>query len=488
MAIVKSNKLIETSYQLGSREQFFILFLISKIDSIGDTALSEFKIHYQEIARILNFDGRKRVANSSDVFKLMDNLNSKSIRFEDDEIEGKEVWITGMQRDKKTNIYTFRINNNLKPYLIQLKQHFTKYNIQNVVHLNSHAIRMYEILKRYQYEKNGVILEVDTQIKRWLGVENKYKQYYEFKRWILLDSQKQLKKYTDIAFDFEPARKNGKSVVALKFTIYENIPTGIPKSLESLNNISIGRDRKLVSNKSYENVEKVVVEQSFTHQDKVDRLTWPQKQAYDFLSENEINKAFIISKILNHVKTKYEPIQGYEDIYIRIVWNFFKTKTTSKNLAPAFVTWWKKGRLTEENLHAKHIEEILQFRNHISEEKREQRNVAKKMTFIEYNKYKLKVDSTTQQGDTKIMENINQKFSKPEVATIAKFSKMQNLFDFKSFKEMHPKVYNDLYIKTVAEFENQYLQAGHSFDKNKFEKSILDSTKRKCEKWLETFG
>ena len=57
MAIVKANKLIETSYKLGSREQFFILYLIAKI-SQEDTGFSKYQMHYSDVARILNFDGR----------------------------------------------------------------------------------------------------------------------------------------------------------------------------------------------------------------------------------------------------------------------------------------------------------------------------------------------------------------------------------------------------------------------------------------------
>jgi hypothetical protein len=55
MAIVKSNKLIETSYTLGSREQFFVLFLISQI-SQKDTEFREYRINYKEISQLMNFD------------------------------------------------------------------------------------------------------------------------------------------------------------------------------------------------------------------------------------------------------------------------------------------------------------------------------------------------------------------------------------------------------------------------------------------------
>lgn len=482
MAIVKSNKLIETSYQLGSREQFFILFLISKIDSVHDRNLVEFTIHYQEIARILNFDGRKRVANYSDVFKLMDNLNSKSIHFEDDEKEGAYTWITGLERVKKTNMFTFSINKKLKPYLLELRKHFTRYNIVNVVHLNSHAIRMYEILKRYQYQDRKitkVVLEVESQLKKWLGLESKYSQYYEFKRWILLDSQKQLKKFTDIAFEFEPATKVGKKIIALEFTIFENEPTGIPESLGQLNEISLVRKSTFPIRHNIGN--NAPGELSFSHQEKVLELSWSQKKAYDFLVEKEVNKAFIVDKVLNHVQIKYEPLQGFEDMYIRIVWTFFIKKTTSKNLAPAFVTWWKKGRLTEAELHAKHIEEVTKLRTRLSEDERSLRIVAKNMSFTNFESYQKELDNSTTKVDITVFEGVSDKLDMSQTTETITTTKSKS-FDFIVFKKNYPQVYKELYQKVLAEYKKL---AGQAFDKNKFEKSIMDNTKQKCKEWLD---
>ncbi len=62
MAIIKHNKLIETSYKLNSREQFFVLYLISQI-SQNHSEFKEYRMHYSEIERIINFDGKRRLAN-----------------------------------------------------------------------------------------------------------------------------------------------------------------------------------------------------------------------------------------------------------------------------------------------------------------------------------------------------------------------------------------------------------------------------------------
>jgi len=132
MAIVKHNKLIETSYKLSSREQFFVLYLISKI-SQQDKDMKDHRMHYSEIERIINFDGKRRIANKSEVFALMDKLNSEPIIYEKGSIIGKSVWLQHLEHDTDSDVFTFSLSRKLREYLMQLKEHFTRYNISNIV-------------------------------------------------------------------------------------------------------------------------------------------------------------------------------------------------------------------------------------------------------------------------------------------------------------------------------------------------------------------
>ena len=117
MPIVKHNKLIETSYKLNSREQFFVLYLISKI-SQSDTNFRDHRMHYSEIQKIINFDGKRRIANKSEVFALMDKLNSEPIIYERGSVVGKSVWLQHMEHDTETDIFTFSLSEKLREYLL----------------------------------------------------------------------------------------------------------------------------------------------------------------------------------------------------------------------------------------------------------------------------------------------------------------------------------------------------------------------------------
>ena len=479
MSIVKANKLIETSYRLGSREQFFVLFLISKLDSVNDKDLPVFKMHYNDIVRILNFDGKKRVANKGDVFKIMQNLNNSPIQFEDEEIREQSVWISSLRENKKENTFSFSFPPTLKPFLVQLKEQFTKYSIQNIIHLNSHAMRMYEILKKHEFE-GEVVLEVESQLKKWLGIKDKYPEYFEFKRCILIKAQKELKKYTDIAFTFETARKEGRKIVALKFKIYKNDPVKKVKALDQLQSIRIEGQGKTPKNQNPKEGENKTID-STTHKRKLTQLTWIQRKAYDLLAEKGINKAFIIDKILDHTKLKYEQLLGFEDMYIKEVWSFFKKKTTSNNLAPTFVTWWKNERLTESGLHARHLEHVMNLKRQLSGEDRELRVITKDMTLEELEEYKKNLIETKDQTD--LIEDFKSKIGLSNNPSKGKQSKNKKAFDYKQFQKDFPEKYKEIYNRVVSGFKSSHKEAGFSFDQNKFDRVIQDNVRMKCEAW-----
>ncbi len=444
MAIVKSNKLIETSYKLNSREQFFVLHLISQI-SQHDKEFREYTMHYSEIEKIINFDGKRRIANKSEVFSLMDKLNSETIMYEKGNIIGKSVWLQHMEHNTDTDEFTFSLSEKLREYLIQLKEHFTRYNISNIVYLNSSAIRLYEVLKRHQF-KGECELTVD-KIKFYLGIENSYKKFYEFKRWVLIPSQKEIEKYTDIRFEYKPAKKEGKRIISLKFDIFENEPHFKPETIQLLSRIDPKAGEALKKNKSA----------SAFLSNKEEGLNASQSRAFEFLLAKGVNKAFIKENIFTHPKLNYEPLKGYEDIYFKVLWKFFADKTNSEKPAGAFVTWWKKGMLTEDGLHARMMEYVI--------------NRKKSMTEKERNLREFDKASLGNSEDLTISEiDLNAGFA------------LKN-FKIEKFKSDYPDTYQKILKKINNNYQNTFKSLNQEFDANKYRKAIEDKVYHDCLEW-----
>lgn len=476
MAIVKANKLIETSYKLGSREQFFILYLIAKI-SQEDTGFSKYQMHYSDVARILNFDGRRRIANKSDVFKLMRNLNNNPIQFTDGDEDVQSVWITELRSNRKTGVLTFTFPESLNDYLLQLRQHFTQYNIHNIVYLNGHSTRMYEILKRYEFKKQ-VTLTVD-KLKFFLGIPNKYAEFYEFKRRVLIPAQEELLKYTDLKFTYKPVDKEGKKVISLLFIISKNVPEEQPEALKLLDEINPVKGREGAKG------EKIQAKRP----KKYAHLTYAQQKAFHFLDEKGINKTFIVNHILEHHNLKYEVVKGFEDIYIKLVWTFFLDKTRSKNLAGTFVNWWKNERLTDNNLHAKHCELIIQHQKKLRPEELDNRNLAKTMYADDFLKA-LENQKNLPKND--ILEQ-RTKANKNKKATPSLFDLVNNTtekivdtqkkFSLEAFKHHHKKQYQIFLDKVIIDYKTTIESTGQTFNFNKYAKAIEERVKVLCETW-----
>jgi len=214
--VIKHNDLIKTSYQLNKREQLFILYLISRLDSINESELKVFDLSLNQIKRILNYDGVRRIAENSQVFDLMIKLNETPIHWEDSEEEGLITWISEIVRNKKTGKYAFYISERLKKYLLQLKGNFTGYKYENIRHFGSrHSIRIYEILKSNEFKKR---FDIMSKFRFWLALDNKYPKYYHMNQYVLQPAHKEINEHTDITFTYQPI-KEGRNITKIHFEV-----------------------------------------------------------------------------------------------------------------------------------------------------------------------------------------------------------------------------------------------------------------------------
>ena len=80
---------------------------------------------------------------------------------------------------------------------------------------SKYSPRIYEILKCNEFKKQGYIEIELEELRKLLRTEGMYHQYQDFKRKVIMQAQKELKKLTDITFEFEEI-KTGRKVTSLK--------------------------------------------------------------------------------------------------------------------------------------------------------------------------------------------------------------------------------------------------------------------------------
>ena len=215
-SVVKSNDLIQRSrYQLSTVEQKIVLYLISKIKPDDeDFKLYDFQIkQFCEVCGIDETSGK----NYSDLKITIKNLADKSVWVT--LADGRETLVRWVERpyiDKKSGIIQIKLDDLMKPYLLELQEHFTRYNLYFILAMKSkYSLRLYEILKSYE---NMGKCEFDIEnLKKKLFAEQ-YKTTQHFNDKVIGIAVREINDYGDIDVKYELIRQ-GRAFKKIKFSI-----------------------------------------------------------------------------------------------------------------------------------------------------------------------------------------------------------------------------------------------------------------------------
>jgi len=135
-------------------------------------------------------------------------------------------WFSKIQYIRGQAKFIVRIDKDLKPYLLELKKRFVKYNLKYILPLTSnYSIRIYQLLKEYQkLEKRTFTV---AELQELLQVPKSLKIYNRFKEKVLKVAQEELKEHCDIYFekiDYKLGTeiKQGRKVTEIVFKIKTN--------------------------------------------------------------------------------------------------------------------------------------------------------------------------------------------------------------------------------------------------------------------------
>ncbi|OPA24201.1 initiator RepB protein [Bacillus cereus] len=211
--ISKSNTLIEANSRLNLVEQKILLCLASNIEP-EDRDFKTYTFPIKKFHELLELNGATKYTELS---KITKELLSKVIEIRTGDELIQISWLSSAIYNKNKGTIDMRFDPLLKPFLLELSSKFTSYKLANVIKLKStYAIRIYELLKQYEEIKERTIsLE---NLRYYLGALELYTKYANFKQRILIPSQEELNKKTDISFQFEEI-KLGRKVQKIRFII-----------------------------------------------------------------------------------------------------------------------------------------------------------------------------------------------------------------------------------------------------------------------------
>jgi plasmid replication initiation protein len=212
--IVKSNYIIEASYKLSLGEQRVIYTLTSMIKK-DDVEFKPYKLSVKEFSTLL---GTKSKNMYNQVSQYIESLRDKDLTIIKERSILKTKWLSSAEYFIGDGYVELCFDPKLKPYLLMLKERFTKLTLEQMVSFASqYSGRIYELLK--QYEKIGSRTFKLEELRTLLAVEiDEYKKYNDFKRKIIIKAKEEINIKSDLHIDFEEVKRPRK-VEAIKFII-----------------------------------------------------------------------------------------------------------------------------------------------------------------------------------------------------------------------------------------------------------------------------
>jgi len=217
--VVKSNHLIEASYQLTLNEQRVILLAITKIHRQKPLSSDDiFTIHAEDFSTYFDMD----VNNTyQELIKVAERLYERTLIINQPDpdfpklTKTKTRWISSIDYIPESGTLRLMFAQKIVPYLSMLKEQFTKYPLGAVSKMSSiYAIRLYELLK--QWSVLG-IREVNLEwLKQQLEIDTEYQRMFDFKKYVIEPAMTQINAHSDLQVSYTQ-RKTGREVTHFTF-------------------------------------------------------------------------------------------------------------------------------------------------------------------------------------------------------------------------------------------------------------------------------
>jgi len=225
LIVTQSREMIQSSYLMTAEEKILLSLFVGLIRK-DDTDFDWYRISANEIRKKLNWESKNFYERIKEVtFRLFE----RKIYLQDKDAMSWEAyrWVAACryvaqgEKGAKESYIEFSFPVVLRPFLLQLKEKFASYEFTNISSMGSfHAIRIYEMLNDYRgVGKYKVAID---DLKKRLGIEDKYPNFADFSRRVIAVSQDELLKKSDLAFDFT-TEKTGRAVTSITFHIRDNI-------------------------------------------------------------------------------------------------------------------------------------------------------------------------------------------------------------------------------------------------------------------------
>lgn len=235
--IIQDNRLVEADYIFDIWETRFFYTVVSMIDK-SDADNKVYRVWYSDIKRLF------KLQKNSEAYKYLreaaESILTKPVKIKYNGEDGLPLQttftlftdVTSIQEGAEDSVEEKRlyidigILEKVRPFFLDIKKRFdpkkhryTAYDIRNIVSLKPYGTRIYELLK--QYQKIGERTVLVSRLKRMFNITDEYPRFYDFYKYVIDKSVKDINKHTDLYIPIQKIEKikKGRSVHAIRFVI-----------------------------------------------------------------------------------------------------------------------------------------------------------------------------------------------------------------------------------------------------------------------------
>ena len=219
--IIKQNNVItEARYSMSALEKNIVYMLLTKIQE-NDPPEKKYFISISEMQAKLRTLGQ--IVSKEDFEDATQKLVGRVYSIEDDLGYLQMGLLASVVYTNGSDLIEIEISSDIKPYFFHIKNNFSEFELDIVLGLRSFfSKRIYEILNRYK-EIGTLNISVE-KLKSILDLINPATKKEKFQEWsafesnVLITSQEEIEKYTDISFTYI-LRKTSRKYTDIEFKI-----------------------------------------------------------------------------------------------------------------------------------------------------------------------------------------------------------------------------------------------------------------------------
>lgn len=250
LVIRQKNEIIQQSgNKLTALQQKVLFYLISQVQDKYDEPNKLYTVSISEMCDVCGLDHQEYYNRVKIIFK---QLATPLGYIRDEQKDRLFAWLSNedVEIDDSRNSATFRFHKQVVPYLYELKERYTEFQLINGISLKSkHAMSLYQLLKSYErIASHKAIFELE-RLKRLLGVKyliqnergkqewiDSYPRFYDLEKRVLKPAIKDINAVCDIdcSYDVERLGGRGQRIDKIIFDVRAKNPFEDPEGVRRM--------------------------------------------------------------------------------------------------------------------------------------------------------------------------------------------------------------------------------------------------------------